>query len=119
MGIVSSNCGGCVPIERGRRSAMRTWIWRLTMAVVAAVMVYAVYHTAAVRQNVLRAEAYRLELTEQIARLREENERLEREIAQADDEAVIEKIARTRLGLVRSGEIIFYDAEPSVSGERE
>ena len=119
MGIVSSNCAGSVPEEGRHPRAMRALMWRITMVLAAAVMVYAVYHTAAVHRDVLRAEAYRLELTEQIARLQEENECLEQEIARADDEAVIEKIARTRLGLVRSGEIIFYDAEPSVSGERE
>lgn len=119
MGIVSAFYCADLPEEGRRKRAMRALAWRTTAVLVAAVMVYAVYHIAAVRQHVLQAEAYRLELTEQVACLREENERLEREIAAAADEAVIERIARARLGLVKSGEIIFCDAEPSASRERE
>lgn len=70
-------------------------------------MVYAVWNIAAVRRDLVRAEEYRLKLTEETVRLRGETERLEREIALAEDAAVIEHIARTRLGLVQPGEIIF------------
>ena len=44
-------------------------------------------------------------LEEQTAQLALENERLEREIACAEETAVVERVARTQLGLVKPGEI--------------
>ena len=96
-------------------SKVSRWI---TAFLIVWIMVYAVCNITVVRRDLVRAEAYRLELMEQAAALREENERLEREIARAEDAAVIEEIARNRLGLVKAGEIIFCDIE-AVSGEGE
>ena len=121
MGIVSAQRGAAwdlSTVRRGRavRSKLVGWI---TAVMIVWVMLYAVCNTVVVRRDLARAEAYRLELTEKTAALREENQRLEREIALAEDAAVIEEIARNRLGLEMSGEIIFCDIEASVSGERE
>lgn len=82
--------------------------WK-TCVIIAAMIVYAVGNMISVRCQLVRAETYRLELAEQAAQLQAENARLEQEIAQAEDAAVIEQIARTRLGLVRPGEKIFCD----------
>lgn len=57
-------------------------------------------------------------LVEQTDRLARENERLEREIACAQEPAVIERAARTQLGLVKPGEIIFRVIQPETR-ERE
>ena len=86
--------------------------------VIGAMVVYAVWNTAAVRFRLIRAEEYRVALTEQTAQLAQENERLEQEIACAEDAAVIERLARTQLGLVKPGEIIFRVIQPETR-ERE
>ena len=75
--------------------------------IILVMMVYALWNIAAVRRDLMRAEEYRLELIQQTQAVAAENERLEREIAQATDSAVMERIARTRLGLVHPGELIF------------
>lgn len=86
--------------------------------VLSALVIYAVWNTAVVRYHLMRAEAYRVELTEAIAAVAEENERLEREIEQASDPAVMERAARTKLGLVKPGELIFRVITPETR-ERE
>lgn len=85
--------------------------WK-TRAVIALMILYAVCNTITVRSQLLKAEAYRAELAEQADRLQAENNALEQEIAMAQDAAVIEKLARAKLGLVRPGEKIFCDAQP-------
>lgn len=70
-------------------------------------IVYALWNIAAVRWDLMRAEEYRLELIQQTQAVAAENERLEQEIARSADSAVMERIARTRLGLVHPGELIF------------
>ncbi|MBR4077924.1 MAG: septum formation initiator family protein [Oscillospiraceae bacterium] len=52
-----------------------------------------------------------MELIQQTQAVAAENERLEREIARSADSAVMERIARTRLGLVYPGELIFCGGE--------
>lgn len=75
--------------------------------IVCIMVIYALWNITAVRRDLMRAEQYRLELIQQTQAVAAENERLEREIAQATDSAVMERIARTRLGLVHPGELIF------------
>ena len=86
--------------------------------VLVTMMVYAVWNTAVVRYRLIQAEELRTALSNQVEMLKAENERLEREIAQAEDAAVIERTARVRLGLVRPGEIIFRVIKPETR-ERE
>lgn len=74
-------------------------------------IIYALWNIAAVRRDLMRAEEYRLELIQQTQAVAAENERLEREIARSADSAVMERIARTRLGLVYPGELIFCGGE--------
>ena len=59
-----------------------------------------------------------MELVEQIAELKAENKSLEQGIEQAEEAAVVERMARTKLGLVYPGEIIFRVIEPETR-ERE
>lgn len=91
--------------------------WMLCI-VIGIMAIYAVWNTAAVRIDLLRAETYRIELTEKIAAVAAENQRLEREIAESEDAAVLERMARTKLGLVKPGEIIFRVIKPEIR-ERE
>ena len=86
--------------------------------VIGAMIIYAVWNTAAVRYQLIKAEEYRVALTQQTERLALGNERLEREIACAEEPAVIERVARTQLGLVKPGEIIFRVIQPETR-ERE
>ena len=79
--------------------------------IILVMMVYALWNIAAVRRDLMRAEEYRLELIQQTQAVAAENEGLEREIAQATDSAVMERIARARLGLVYPGELIFCGGE--------
>ena len=90
----------------------------MTCIVLGALTIYAVWNTAAVRYHLIRAETYRIELTEKIAAVAEENERLAREIAQSSDPAVMERMARVKLGLVMPGELIFRVNKPETR-ERE
>ena len=120
MGIVLT-CGSLffdVP-ERGRhrKTAMKRTEW-MACIVIGAMIIYAVWNTAAVRYQLIKAEEYRVALTQQTERLALENERLEREIACAEEPAVIERVARTQLGLVKPGEIIFRVIQPETR-ERE
>lgn len=96
-----------VPAE-GRRSEMKAW-WmaRGVPMVLCALMIYAVWNIAAVRQKLIQAETYRGELIQEMQEIAAENQGLTDMIAKAEDPAVIERMARTRLGLVRKGEIIF------------
>ena len=79
--------------------------------IICIMIIYALWNIAAVRRDLMRAEEYRLELIQQTQAVAAENERLEREIAQSEDSAVMERIARTRLGLVYPGELIFCGGE--------
>ena len=79
----------------------------LAPIIICIMIIYALWNIAAVRRDLMRAEEYRLELIQQTQSIAAENQRLEREIAMAEDGAVMERIARTRLGLVHPGELIF------------
>lgn len=90
---------------------------RLAPIIICVMMVYAVWNIAAVRRNLMRAEEYRLELVQETQAIAAEVAELERKIAQADDPAAMEQIARARLGLVRPGEIIFCGIDRDVQKE--
>jgi cell division protein FtsL len=61
----------------------------------------------------LRMKAQRTALTEEIAKLSQDNARLRREVTSLkSDSAYIERIARDKLGLARPGEIVYYYGEP-------
>lgn len=83
----------------------------LAPIIICIMIIYALWNIAAVRRDLMRAEEYRLELIQQTQAVAAENERLEREIARSADSAVMERIARTRLGLVHPGELIFCGGE--------
>ena len=83
----------------------------LAPIIICIMIIYALWNIAAVGRELMRAEEYRLELIQQTQAVAAENERLEREIARSADSAVMERIARTRLGLVYPGELIFCGGE--------
>lgn len=81
----------------------------MTRVVILAIILYAVGNLITVRSALREAEAYRVTLTRQVQVLTGENQQLEQALARADDPAVIEQIARSRLGLVTPGEKIFCE----------
>jgi len=80
-----------------------------TFIIVLALILYAVISSMSLSQDVAAGKAQRTALEAELARLQRENAELEYEIAHSDDDATIESIARSKLGLVRPGEKIFYD----------
>ena len=111
MGIVLNCHSVCVgmPMEReGQQMRSRKIAW-MTGFVLTTMIVYAVSNIILVRSRLIQADAWREELTQQTTALQRENERLMQEISAGATDAVIEQIARTRLGLVKPGEIIFSD----------
>lgn len=102
---------------RQQKTAMKRTEW-MACIVIGAMVIYAVWNTAVVRYRLVKAEEYRVALTQQTEQLARENEQLEREIACAEEPAVIERVARTQLGLVKPGEIIFRVIQPETR-ERE
>ena len=83
------------------------WMGRMAPAVLCALMLYAVWNIGSARRDLMRAEAYRAELIQETAEIAAENKSLTDMIEKAEAPAVMERMARTRLGLVRKGEIIF------------
>ena len=63
--------------------------------------------TQATRYNVLRAELYRLNA--EIAAERASEADLEMRLLFLDSDAIIERLARERLGMVRQNEIVFVN----------
>jgi cell division protein FtsB len=60
-----------------------------------------------------RMKAQCTALTEEIAKLKQDNGRLRKEVyALKNDTAYLERVARDKLGLARPGEIVYYYGEP-------
>jgi len=118
IGLTCRSLFSSVPeSERKLKTRMKRTEW-MACIVLGALAMYAVWNTAVVRYHLIQAEAYRIELTEKIAAAAEENRRLEQEIAHSEDPAVMERMARTKLGLVKPGELIFRVIKPETR-ERE
>ena len=81
----------------------------LVKLVLIALMIYAgvtLYHLQGLIQT---AEAQQTRLAAQVQNLEDENSALRADIAAADDPEKLEEIARDKLGMVKSGEKVFYD----------
>ena len=81
----------------------------LTKIVILAMIVYALISLIGTREQIAVAEADRAALQTKVDTLLRENAELEYDINHAGDPTVIAEIARTKLGLVKPGEKIFYD----------
>lgn len=86
-----------------KRSSMMTKIIVLLPAIAATVTLVSLQAQLAEK----RAQAAALEA--EVAAAAQENQRLEAAIEEADTEEGVKDIARQKLGLAESGEIIFYD----------
>ena len=77
--------------------------------IIALVMIYAALLLISALGQLRSAEADTAELSAQISELRGENERLRQCLDRQDDDALIEQIARLRLGLTDKDDVVFYD----------
>ena len=80
-----------------------------TKIVILALIVYATVMLVNTRQQAIQADADRAALQAQVDAMLRENAELQYDIEHADDPEIIAGIARSKLGLVKPGEKIFYD----------
>lgn len=86
-----------------RRSTRLTKLVILLVVVSCAVIL--VSQRAQIRENEAKAQA----LAQQAAQLQQENQNLQSDIDQLGTDESVKKIAREKLGLVESGEVVFSD----------
>ena len=87
----------------------KTSFWTKLLLVIVAV--YAVVTLVNLQDRVTEANAQVAALEEQVLYAEQENALVEQELSELGSEKSIKKIARTRLGMVEAGEIVFYDAD--------
>jgi cell division protein FtsB len=77
--------------------------------------VYLAYTLTAQHMVIRKSRAQEAAIRAQIEEIKKENERLKEELERMQSDEYIEKVARERLGLIKSGEIMFVDV--NYSGE--
>ncbi len=77
--------------------------------VILALIVYAGITLVTAKNRIAEARADQAALQAEVDAALRENAELEYDVAHAGDPETIESIARTKLGLVKPGEKIFYD----------
>lgn len=77
--------------------------------VILALIVYATINLVGLRGKIAQAQADQTALQTKVDTAQQENAELQYDIDHAGDDQTIEEIARTKLGLVKPGEKIFYD----------
>lgn len=85
---------------------MRSFVTKLVLLIAA---VYCVVTLVDLHGQITQAQERRDQLSQQVEAAELENQRLEDELEQFDN-AGPEDIARSQLGLVSEGEILFYDS---------
>ena len=81
----------------------------VTKIVIVALIVYAVVSLISVRGKTAHALQQKTELQQKVTQMAEANAELKYGIDHSTDDQTIENIAREKLGLVKPGEVIFYD----------
>lgn len=82
----------------------------ITKIIILAVIVYAGISLVSIKLQVTEAQEKRDSLQTQVDNTLQTNTELQYAIDHSEDEETIEDIARGKLGLVKPGEKIFYDA---------
>jgi len=89
------------------------------LVVIALMFVYAVFGNRGVLR-ILQAQKQRSELEQQLAELQQEHQRLREEIERLQtDKTYWEQLARTKLGMVREGELIYHVPDTIVKDKRQ
>lgn len=81
----------------------------LTKLIISALVVYAVVSLIKMQERIERAEQSRDALAEQVRGIEADNASLAYKVEHSSDRETIEDVARSKLGLVLPGEIVFYD----------
>ena len=81
----------------------------LTKLIVIGLLVYAVISLISLSSQVNDVKASTAQLREQLTAAREQNMQLSEQIANINTIAGVEEAARSKLGLMGDGEIVFYD----------
>lgn len=81
----------------------------ITKIVIIAVIIYAAISLASINNQITAARVNHAELESRVKETAQTNAKLEYDIEHATDDETIESLARSKLGLVKPGEIIFYD----------
>lgn len=81
----------------------------LVKLVLLALMIYAGITLYNQQGAIQTAEAQQAQLSARVQELADKNAALRADIAAADDPDKLEEIARNKLGMVKSGEKVFYD----------
>lgn len=87
----------------------KTSFWTKLLLII--VIAYAVITLVDLQDRVTAANAQVAALEEQVLFAEQENALVEQELNELGTDKSIRKIARTRLGMVEAGEIVFYDAD--------
>lgn len=80
-----------------------------TKLVIIVLIIYAIVSTISIKNKTAEARQNNIDLKYQVNQVAEANAELQYGIEHSDDPETIEDIAREKLGLVKSGEVIFYD----------
>mgnify|MGYP003592934104 CR=1 FL=1 len=81
----------------------------ITKIVILALIIYAVASFISVRSKTAEALQEKTALQQKVTQMSEANAELQYGIDHSTDDQTIEDIAREKLGLVKPGEVIFYD----------
>ena len=87
----------------------KTTIWTKLLLVI--VVIYAVVTLVDLQDRVSAANARVAELEEQVLYAEQEYALVEEELEELGSDKSVTKIARSRLGMVEAGEIVFLDAD--------
>ena len=82
-----------------------------TKLILLAVSIYAVITLVSVQDKISAANAEIADLEQQVLYAEQEKALIAEALQELGSDKSVMKIARTRLGMVESGEIVFYDAD--------
>lgn len=89
------------------------------LLVIALMFVYAVFGNRGVLR-ILQAQKQKAALEQQLTALQHEHEKLREEIERLkNDKSYWEQLARTKLGMVREGELIYHIPDPIAQDTRQ
>ncbi|MHB8926737.1 MAG: FtsB family cell division protein [Bacillota bacterium] len=100
---------------RPRRARPRVKV-RLGRLLFVGLLIYGVSVFAAQEVRVYQLKAQESRVQGEIRRLQQENQALREQITLMHSDAVIEKVAREQLGLVKDGEIPYFNGVPGDPG---
>lgn len=81
----------------------------IIIAIVLVLVVFAGVRLSTIREQIAQASADKDALQDRLDALTQENAELQYELDHSEDPALIEDIAREKLGLVKPGEKVFVD----------